>query len=83
MLKVIVMIDCNICGQLFDHVTTSCDRDPLAWKALSQDLEYKATNHGWSMVRSSHHCPFCVPDVLLCGANSASPAVDDDDEIPF
>jgi hypothetical protein len=67
MLKVILMIDCNICGQPFDRVTASSDRDPLAWKSLSCDLEYEAEQRGWSFYRSAHHCDYCVSDAQLVG----------------
>jgi hypothetical protein len=60
MLKVIVMIDCNICGQPFDHVSTSTDRDPMAWKCLAEDLEYQAIRNGWCLLRSAHHCNWCA-----------------------
>jgi hypothetical protein len=65
MLKVILIIDCNICGQPFDRIVTSCDRDPMAWKSLSSDLEYKAECRGWSFHRSAHHCEYCVSDAQL------------------
>jgi hypothetical protein len=60
MLKVILMIDCNSCGQPFNHVSASTDRDPMGWKALSQDLEYEAECSGWSFSRAAHHCDCCV-----------------------
>jgi hypothetical protein len=60
MLKVVVMIDCNICGQLFDRVCVSSDRDPMAWKAMSMDLEYRAKECGWNFNRSAHHCDWCA-----------------------
>lgn len=63
MFKVILMINCNICGQPFDRVATSSVPDPLSWKALSQDLEDEAEACGWSFYRSAHHCAFCIADV--------------------
>ena len=81
MLKVIVMIDCNICGQPFDQVFTSSDRDPLAWKSLACDLEYKAEGCGWSFHRSAHHCDYCVSDAQLAGQRQQSES--DDADIPF
>ncbi len=80
MLKVFVMIDCNLCGQVFDRVTTSCDRDPTAWKALSLDLEYKAENCGWTIHRAAHHCAYCISDVMLPANQTVE--LDDTDE-PF
>ena len=65
MFKVIMMIDCNICGQPFDRIATSSIQDPLSWKALSQDLEDEAEASGWSFYRSAHHCTFCISDITF------------------
>jgi hypothetical protein len=70
MLKVILMIDCNICGQPFDRIATSTDRDPMTWKSLSLDLEAMAEQRGWSFHRSAHHCDYCVPDVALASVQA-------------
>jgi len=65
MLKVVLIIDCDICGQPFNRIATSNCDDPLAWKALSQNLEDTAENCGWSSLRSAHYCEFCMSDVSL------------------
>ena len=74
MFKVIVMIDCNICGQPFDSVATSVSRDPMEWKALALDLEYAAEGRGWSFYRSAHHCDDCVSDVAFSLRQAADEA---------
>lgn len=83
MLKVILMLDCNICGQPFDRVATSTDRDPLAWKPLACDLEYSAERRGWSFQRGAHYCEYCVSDVELATIKPASPAETDEEEPDF
>lgn len=88
MLKVIVMIDCNICGQPFDRVCTSTDRHPEAWKSMSQDLEYDAERSGWSFTRAAHHCDYCVSDPRLCkpenyGITTRNSKQSDNDECDF
>jgi hypothetical protein len=75
MLKVILMIDCNICGQPFNRIASSTDRDPQAWKCLALDVEYAAERCGWSMLRSAHHCGYCVTDVMLSGQTAAEKAL--------
>ncbi len=73
MLKVIILIDCNACGQPFDHVVTSSEKDPLSWKSLSLDLEDTAMGCGWSFWRAAHYCDYCMSDVgfsLLQGIES-------------
>ena len=74
MFKVIVMIDCNICGQPFDSVATSASRDPMEWKALASDLEYAAEGRGWSFYRSAHHCDHCISDVAFSLRQAADEA---------
>lgn len=69
------MIDCNICGQPFDRIASSTDRDPQAWKSLALDVEYAAERCGWSMLRSAHHCSYCVTDVMLSGRTAAGKAL--------
>ena len=64
MLKVIFMIDCNLCGSSFHRLGTSSDRDPLVWKGIATDLEYKAQKNEWTMYRSAHHCDYCVTDAM-------------------
>jgi hypothetical protein len=65
MLRVIIMLDCNICGQPFEGVVTTSEPEPLSWKGLSQDLEDDAERSGWSFYRSAHHCSSCITDVAF------------------
>jgi len=82
MLKVILMIDCNICGQPFGRIASSTDRDPQAWKCLALDVEYAAERSGWSMLRSAHHCGYCVTDAMLSGQTAAEKTLATRDAIP-
>lgn len=77
MLKVILMLDCNICGQPFREVAASTDRDPLAWKPLACELEYNAEGSGWSCHRGAHYCDYCVTDEDIA---SVAPATSEPDE---
>lgn len=83
MLKIIVMIDCNICGQPFDHVCASTDRDPMAWKCLAEDLEYKATCNGWGVLRAAHHCDWCASKHKFDYAEQAKKEDRENEELPF
>lgn len=74
MFKVIIMLDCNICGQLFEGVATSSKTDRLDWKTRSMELEYDAENCGWSFYRSAHHCDHCVTDVVFSLRQAANEA---------
>lgn len=65
MFKVFMMIDCNICGQPFDHIVVSTEVDSMGLKALSGDLEDEAEECGWSFYRSAHHCSHCIADVTF------------------
>jgi hypothetical protein len=63
--KIIVMIDCNVCGRPFDQIATSSEPDPLWWKSLSLDLEDVSQDSGWSFFRSAHYCGDCVSDAAF------------------
>jgi hypothetical protein len=74
MFQIILMIDCNICGQPFDHIAASTDPDPMAWKALCLDLEDEAEACGWSFYRSAHHCTYCISDIAFALRQAADEA---------
>jgi hypothetical protein len=82
MLKVLVMIDCNMCGQPFDRVATSSDRDPQVWKSLACGVEYDAERSGWSFHRSAHHCDYCISDAQLSEQQPAGLTAKDE-ALPF
>jgi len=51
MFKLMVMIDCDICGDSFRRVGVSTDRGPHAWQYLTGILEGDAQSHGWDLYR--------------------------------
>lgn len=63
MLRVIVTLDCNMCGQPFEHLGSSSSLDPLEWKSLSLDLEHHAESSGWFFFRAAHYCDYCASTV--------------------
>jgi hypothetical protein len=54
MLKLIVMVVCDTCGESFEPVAISCDRDPKAWYYLAADLEMSAESSGWHHYAATH-----------------------------
>lgn len=81
MLKILVTLDCNRCGQPFDRLAVTTDLDPMNWKALAQDLEYKAENRGWASTRAAHYCDYCANDVMYkAESKPVQNDADDDDE---
>ena len=67
MLKVIVMVVCDKCGESFEPVAVSCDREPRAWNYLTADIEARAKDSGWNLYGATHRlindqkhiCPDC------------------------
>jgi len=59
MFKMILMIDCDICGECFEQVALSCDRNPKAWQYMVADLKASAETSGWDLHRS-HQCDACI-----------------------
>lgn len=67
MLKLIVMVVCDKCGESFEPVAVSCDRDPSAWDYLTASIEARAEDSGWNLTAATHRlindhkhtCPDC------------------------
>ena len=60
MLKLIVIVECDTCGESFEHVATSCDRDPRAWRYLASELESRAEARAWSLRGGTYLCADCI-----------------------
>lgn len=60
MIRIIVTLDCNVCGQPFERIGSSSSLDSLEWKSLSLDLEHQAESTGWLFFRSAHYCDYCA-----------------------
>lgn len=63
MLKVVVMLECDTCGEFFKPVTLSCDRNPSAWRFLAVELESRAEGCGWILYEAAFLCVDCVQDM--------------------
>ena len=62
MLKIIVIIDCDICGDSFERIAISTDRNPQTWGHLPLSLAAEAETCGWDCY-SAHHCYDCIPEL--------------------
>jgi hypothetical protein len=60
MIKVIVMIDCDICGYPLEQSASSCDPDAYVWGSVASDLEVVALENGWDLHRKGITCPACL-----------------------
>lgn len=79
MFKLFVLINCDICGEPFEHVALSTDRHPSGWEYVVANLEFSAERRGWDLYHR-HWCYSCVEEASSDGASSQPP---DDDECPF
>jgi hypothetical protein len=70
MFKLVVILECDICGDTFHRMATSTDRNPEAWDDLSLLLVAKAENACWSNY-SAHHCPICIETLSSSATQSA------------
>jgi len=59
MIKVLFMLDCDLCGYPFEKATSSCDPDPMVWRAVASDLEWIAQQDGWDLHRKGFTCSDC------------------------
>lgn len=77
MFKLIVMIDCDTCGDPFRCVALSTDRGPNAWQHLTGTLEGDAQSHGWDLYREAR-CYDCIEEIV-----SSQSEVIVDEDTPF
>jgi hypothetical protein len=63
MLKLIVMILCDSCGDSFEPVAVSCDRHPKVWQFLSDELKTTAEDTGWCFYECASLCQECTEDL--------------------
>jgi hypothetical protein len=63
MMKVLLLIDCDCCRQLF-HLSRTASTDRIAWTVHSDNLEKIACTNGWEISEdgNSHYCPDCLSD---------------------
>jgi hypothetical protein len=80
MLKLLLTLECDSCGDCFEHVTTTTDGNPTNWEYLLPMLEYKAQNCSW-YCQSAHYCYSCCnnQDSPSSTAFSTHPTSIDDD----
>lgn len=74
MLKLIVMVVCDTCGESFEPIAVSCDRNESAWDNLTAEIEARAENRGWNLHSPTHRllnvyykyiCPDCLDELDL------------------
>lgn len=77
MLKIIVIIDCDICGESFERIAVSTDRHPQAWEHLPLCLVADAEMCGWNC-HAEDYCYSCIP-----ASASHQPSAEEGTEIEF
>jgi hypothetical protein len=69
MFKLVVILECDMCGDSFDRMAISTDRNPEAWKYLSASIEARAESACWSC-DSAHRCDSCLNSISFSAAQS-------------
>lgn len=82
MLKLMVLLECDRCGDSLRKVAISSDRNPDAWNYLSGELEFKATENKWN-VDSQHLCYFCLLEPYEDFGSTSEQNVTVNSDIPF
>ena len=64
MLKVLLMIDCELCRRLFS-LSHFASADPSAWLVHGDNLAASAEHQGWqrSLCGNFHYCPDCCAEL--------------------
>ncbi len=60
MFKVLLLIDCDECGEPLDRSTVCSGRTPEIWDAELEELVFEAANEGWDFYMNSSRCPQCA-----------------------
>jgi hypothetical protein len=78
MLKIIVIIDCDICLESFERIAVSTDRNSLIWEHLPLSLAADAEKSGWDC-HAEDYCYSCIQESV----DSHQPSADEGTEIDF
>lgn len=78
MFKLFILITCDLCGEPFQNVALSSDRNPHSWEYLLPRLEYTAERLGWDLYHR-HWCYDCVEEASTEASSTQQP----DDDCPF
>ena len=62
MLKVIVLLECDLCGGLYAQSMATADTDGLMWACLADEVQGNAEQSGWDLFRGRHVCYGCLND---------------------
>lgn len=59
MIKVVLLVHCDDCGEPVSNAIVCSAREPLVWEAAIEDIEYNATRQGWWCCKRRSLCPEC------------------------
>ncbi|MCI0561397.1 MAG: hypothetical protein MN733_23165 [Nitrososphaera sp.] len=60
MIKVLVMVDCDNCGQPWSNSRVSSDPEPLIWQEEAYELIQEVKESGWAKHDHRIFCAQCV-----------------------
>ena len=64
MLKIIVVISCDVCHVAFAHNPTTSGSDPAACSSIVDTLEWAAEQSGWHCFHGRHDCYNCIMEAM-------------------
>ena len=67
MLKLLILLECDDCGQPLEQATVCCAQDPLHLEESIEAMMFEAQEKGWSLYK--HHCR-----CLRCGVQQDAEA---------
>lgn len=81
MFKLVVILECDMCGESFNRMAISADRNPVAWDYLLAGLEARAETACWTC-HIEHYCNSCLESLSVSSIQSVDDslsAMADDD----
>lgn len=64
MLRLLVLLECDNCEEVWSVVPRAHQQLGIAWSEEVENLKQQAEQNGWSIQRSQHICDGCVIDAM-------------------
>ncbi len=77
MLRLLIMLECDLCEEMITSIPNSSDRLGTDWPEEIYNLESQAEQNGWNIYHSQHVCNVCIMSAMAEQHQSA------DCDIPF
>ena len=64
MLKLVILLECDLCEETWPTVVSLRSQLGIQWDAEIQNVVYEAEQTGWSIYHGKHACDGCVMEAM-------------------